>query len=328
MNSLLDGFGVESPAYAAIRFLVYCGVTLLLGALCMRFVVIPRFVQLAGAGAARDAVKFDVAARDVEWLLDAIAHRLQRLIFWALVLLFVGTGLRLAAQYAAFFGPVAWSIASMNPLLLQTVWGHGWLLAIGSLGCATVGTLERLAAKRTGRILLIAGALAFVWSMAMSGHPAAADWPYMAMAVDSLHVLGAGGWIGTLFMLMVVAIPLALTRPSAPNTHENVARFVGIFSPIAMICVATVASTGVIAGWRELGGIGALFTSDYGVKLLWKLGLVAVVALIGAHNWRKITPTLGEAVGTRRMRRSAGAELVVACVVLIVTAVLVATSPP
>jgi putative copper export protein len=56
--------------------------------------------------------------------------------------------------------------------------------------------------------------------------------------------------------------------------------------------------------------------------------VVALVALTGAYNWRRLLPSLGQETGTRRLQRSARVEVAIAIVVLIITAILVATSPP
>ena len=97
------------------------------------------------------------------------------------------------------------------------------------------------------------------------------------------------------------------------------------FSPVALACAGVVAVTGVAAAWWHLGALSALWTSAYGRTLLLKLGLLTLVAAIGAYNWRRVRPTLGHEPGARRLQRSSAAELAVGALVVTVTAVLVAT---
>ena len=59
--------------------------------------------------------------------------------------------------------------------------------------------------------------------------------------------------------------------------------------------------------------------------LLLKLAVLSVVAATGAYNWLRVKPTLGDARGATRVRRSASIELTVGLLVLLVTAILVAT---
>ena len=64
------------------------------------------------------------------------------------------------------------------------------------------------------------------------------------------------------------------------------------------------------------------------VSVLWITGLLAVMAALGAYNWRRVAPALEGADGARRLQKSAGAELLLAVLILAVTAVLVATPTP
>ncbi|WP_373070478.1 CopD family protein [Gemmatimonas sp.] len=316
----METFGVESPGYVVIRFLMYAGITIFFGSISLLRIILPRTAFVPAAG--RDGV-IDVRT--------AIAQRAMRWMGWSLIVLVVVTMLRLAAQHAAFFGSERWSQATMAPLLLQTVWGSGLLLAIATLAIAIAGwraVQPPLVRWHTpGWVLLIASAGALAWSAAMSGHPAAADQQYVAMLVDALHVIGAGGWIGSLALMAGVAVP-ALRTTNGRADHDGIARLVAAFSPVALIFSAVLGATGIIASWRNIGTVNALWSSEYGLVLVRKLVVVAVVAGVGLYNWRWVLPRLGQPIGTSRLRRSATLELVAAGVVLAVTAVLVATSPP
>ena len=319
-SDVMDAFGVESPGYVVIRFLMYAGITIFFGSLSLLRFILPRTTFVPAAG--RDG---DVDVR------TPIVQRAMRWMGWSLVMLVVVTMLRLAAQHAAFFGSQRWSQESMTPLLFQTVWGTGLLLATSALAVAITGfrAVQSTHAYRhaPGWVLLFAAAGAFAWSAAMSGHPAAADYSLVAMLVDALHVIGAGGWIGSLALTAGVAVPVLRTTNGRAD-HDGIARLVGAFSPVALICSAVLGATGIIASWRNIGTVNALWSSEYGLVLVRKLVVVAVVAGVGLYNWRWVLPRLGQAIGTSRLRRSATLELVAAGVVLVVTAVLVATSPP
>jgi putative copper export protein len=64
------------------------------------------------------------------------------------------------------------------------------------------------------------------------------------------------------------------------------------------------------------------------VTLLVKLGLLVGVMLAGAYNWRVVQRRLGPDDAAAQLRRSATVEVVLAVLVLLVTAVLVATPTP
>lgn len=150
-----------------------------------------------------------------------------------------------------------------------------------------------------------------------------------ARLVNPLHVLSAGLWIGTLFVLVVCGIARLLREePVRERRGAIAADMVNAFSPLALVCGALVALFGVITAWRHLKHLDALWTTPYGYGLIAKLCVVAVVFGLGAWNWRRQRPTLGSEEAAVAIRRSARAELIAAAVVLAVTAVLVSLPAP
>ena len=115
---------------------------------------------------------------------------------------------------------------------------------------------------------------------------------------------------------------------SAIGSGPLVASLVRAFHPVALTCGAVVVATGLCATWLRLPAVSSLWDSAYGRVLLLKLALVAIVVMLGALNWRRILPSLGDERSAARITRTAGAELTIAALVLAVTAVLVSTPPP
>jgi len=108
---------------------------------------------------------------------------------------------------------------------------------------------------------------------------------------------------------------------------ETVASLVHAFSPAALAFAAIVALTGLLATWAHLGFTSALWTTSYGRTLLLKLAILAALAAAGAWNWKRVKPALGDEAGAARLRRSVRLELGFGVLVLLVTAILVATPP-
>ena len=172
------------------------------------------------------------------------------------------------------------------------------------------------------------GALALAFTPGMSGHAASTSrLAPLPVVMDAVHVLGAGGWLGSLLVVLIVGIPLAL-RLAPGDRGPAVAALVNAFSPAALWFAGAVVATGVFAAWLHLPEIPALWESAYGRMLLLKLGILSVLFGTGAYNWLRVKPALGDEAAAGRLRRSAIVELVVGAMVLLVTAVLVATSPP
>jgi putative copper export protein len=95
--------------------------------------------------------------------------------------------------------------------------------------------------------------------------------------------------------------------------------------PAAIAGALTV--TGLFAAWVHMGSIPALWESTYGQTLVVKLAVLSGVFGTGAYNWLRLKPALGDELGATRLRRSATVEIAIGILVLLVTAVLVATAP-
>jgi copper transport protein len=240
----------------------------------------------------------------------------------------VGTAvlLRLYAQSYAMHGAArALDRGLVASMLTTTTWGRGWLLQLVGVGVALGGFWGARRGSRRGWMVAGFGVLALAFSPAFSGHAASApQLTALAILADGLHVIGAGGWLGSLLIVLVVGIPAAL-RLEESARHRAVADLINAFSPTALAFAGLTAATGVFAAWIHLGQVSALWQTTYGKTLLVKLAILSVVACTGAYNWRRVKPALGSPTGTVRIRKSARLEVAVGVLVILVTAVLVAT---
>lgn len=304
------GFGVESPAYVAIRWLQYGALLVIIGAIAFALVVL---------GFAQRLLTPPVVA--------AARKRAAGIAFSAAVLLALTALLRLLAQSYALHGEsLAPDLALLSTLLRVTLWGHAWIIEV----VATVIALVAFANARRGRegawklAALAGGAIAL--SMALSGHAAASPTLRpLAIGADTLHIVGAGGWLGSLLLVIVAGIPVVLRSEDAP-TWPAVASLVNAFSPTALVFASVTAVTGVFAAWLHVETIPALWQTRYGQVLLLKLAVLSVTAAIGLYNWQRVKPVLDAGpLGSRRLQRSSAAELAIGVIVLLLTAILVAT---
>jgi putative copper resistance protein D len=112
-------------------------------------------------------------------------------------------------------------------------------------------------------------------------------------------------------------------RPGA-----RTAAMVNRYSPLALMCGGAVVATGLGSTVLRLPTIDSLWTTPYGVALLLKLLFVGFLFGAGAWNWRRMRPRLTGDDAIAPLRSSASFELVLAGVVLVITAVLVALALP
>ena len=146
--------------------------------------------------------------------------------------------------------------------------------------------------------------------------------------VNPLHVLGGGLWIGTLATLAMTMIPMAARGELRGDGSPTLAQVVARFSTLSLGAVTLLIASGLVTAWRHLKHLSALWTTPYGYALIAKLCVVAVVFLLGAFNWRRVSPRLGGDGGAVALERSSRAELAAAAVVLAITALLVSLPSP
>jgi len=304
---------VSETAQAAVRALLLAGIMLVVGAVLF----MARIAPLFDVGS---SVNSTVASTAV----SAVRRRALHMLRLAVTLVAIALAWRLVQQAAAFAdAPSEWT-STVSLVLLQTSWGTGWL--VQGAGLVLVAVASGASTRRAGAawLPLGIGVLALAASPALSGHAIGAPrLVALAVAADTLHVLGAGAWLGTLLVIVVAALPAVSS--AAPGT---LLAMLDRFSPLALASAGAVVLSGAFASWLHLGALDALWTSPYGRTLLVKLGIVACVAALGAYNWRVVTPRLRATGEGAALRRSALVELSLALLLVVVTALLVATPLP
>lgn len=314
-------FDAESPAYVLIRWAQYLGMMLIVGSVTFAVVAIPVLRRASGEPGVARAAGQEAAS----WG------------FYAALLVTAAALGRLVAQTLAFYDPSeAFDPGLVWMIVTQTLWGRGWLLQVagvtavlGGLHAARRGTLQ-FSDMRGGWAFAILGTIALALSSALSGHAAAVPrLPWLAIFFDTMHVLGAGAWLGGLAVLALVGLR---SRSLAPDVtvvpvHLLPALF-DAFAPAALVSVSVVSATGVFASWLHVHDVRLLGTTPYGIRLLLKLVTVAVIVSLGALNWRRLAPKAGQQQGLRNLRVSVAVELALGTLALLITAALVATATP
>jgi copper transport protein len=319
VTDLQNAFDPASAAYAAIRALWFCATTLLIGAVAFRLAIRSRSRLAVGAAliADRRAARIGMAAAAASLL---------------------AAGLRFIAQSISVFGSLS---RDALVLITATTWGRGFVLHVASAlaaliafaaarphGSASAGDAhpddsqpDRAARPAAWWIAAIAAVAAGI-APAFSGHAIASAGQPLPVLADSLHVLAAGVWIGSLFVIMLVA------APPSPGARVPLAPLINAFSPIALAGASVLLVTGAFAGWIHLGAIARLADHPWGRLLSAKVIAFAATAAVGAYNFRRLRPTLGHPATDTRLRRSAAIELTLALLIIVLTAFLAGTSPP
>lgn len=340
-NSNADSaaMGVESPSYVAIRWLEFAALVIVIGTVAFRVLVLPRVSFNNPLNGTAESLASDVSAMMV--------RRLAGLGLTATGLVLVTAFGRLFAERTVMVvGMKSGMSIGLSEIVSHTAWGHAWLLQFGiailaCIGFALARTTKRSA--RTGWTIAAFTALILGVTPSLSGHAIAAPHlRWLGVIADSVHVIAAGGWLGGLFALSVIGIPtvLAVSRRERFGVAPTIAALVSAFSPTALTFATLVVCTGLVSAWLRLGSISGLWRTRYGVVLLVKLGFVMLVFVGGAFNWLRMRGALtrgavsasGENdsshVSVSHFRRSGMLELIAGAIVIVVTAILVATPTP
>lgn len=225
-----------------------------------------------------------------------------------------------------------------------------------AIAVAVCGAAVAAFVWRPGRATIAAVGLCAAAALLVHVHGGHADgrspFRLLDLAVQWVHVTAVGVWIGGLAWLL---LGLRGTSPA-----ERARRVRG-FSTVAGVALVMVLASGVARAAAELGTPGDLVHTSFGVALLVKLALVAVLVGLGAFNRYRVVPALageaapagesravgepapagaaeaGESAGRQSDARESGAarafgrtarvELVVAAAVLAATAVLSGLAP-
>ena len=309
---------VSTKVSAATRWLEFMALLAVVGAVVFRLGVLPRAAR-AMAGTLTDETRVE------------IADTARRLAQAALVLLVIMTVSRFYGEARALLGADRAVDGAALAALLGTRWGIGWSIGAVGIVVAAIGfALVRQRRGETGWVVAAIGSAGAACSPALTGHASTTSPVGIAVITDVAHVVAACAWLGTLLTLLFAALPIVRGTRSMAGIGSGalVASLVRAFHPVALGCAAIVVGSGLVAAWLRLPTVPSLWESDYGRILLLKLAFVALVVVLGAINWRRLLPTLGDDASARRITRTASAELTLAALVLAVTAVLVSTSPP
>ncbi len=252
----------------------------------------------------------------------AVEQRQTRLAAWSLLVTAVLSLLLLQARDMELEPNVdAW-----RSLLLGTTWGRHWCVLAGVVLAGAAASVRRV--SRLVALLLAAG---LAVAMGGLGHAAADDqYPVLVRAVDAVHLLATGAWIGGLGLVAWYS-----RRASASTSPDGAENYWPGFSRVATIAAPVAVVTGLLSGWRrvtaaQVGDAGefmlpplsSLVTAEYGQLLLIKLGLVLVMLGLGQMHRRRVLREHAPSVTAIRF------ELALAFAVLAVTGVLTGTAPP
>ncbi len=166
----------------------------------------------------------------------------------------------------------------------------------------------------------IIGAAVAATSFACVGHARAAVQAATPLLLG-VHVVAVAFWVGALGPLAI-----QVRRREPPELGAVAARF----GRIAMVVVGVLLASGAVVLWILLGSVSELWGSGYGCLACVKIAFVACLLALAAWNKLRLVPRIvaGDPSAVRSLRRTIHAEMVVAGLILLTTAVLTTLAGP
>ena len=314
----------------SVRFIHLASVLLLVGIFGFDLLVGRLALRAAGAKISADFQSFSKARfRIARWSLWLAAGT-------AILGLFIKTATATGLSLTESVDPSA-----IVNVLVGTRFGTVWLVRM-ALFCLLAAVLspELFGWLRNSAQLCIAGLIlsaTLLMSLAIAGHASAAEGVTLLVqiAMDALHLLAAGIWLGGLIPLVMFLNWVKATH--GPSTLLIAQQATAKFSRVGFVSVTVLVLTGLFNAWVLVGGIPPLLGTNYGYLLLAKLGiLIPLMGLASRNRWR-LKPRLSDLANHNdlekmpkllaQLRRSVIAEASLGAAILVIVAIMGITPP-
>ena len=247
---------------------------------------------------------------------------LERLGWLSSLLLLAALLLRAVFQSIEVWGPAeGLSLESLRAVAIDSRWGNRWQWQAGAAALAAFGSLVLLRLPALGGALAWIGAFGVGAALPMTGH---AYGDGLAWTAQSVHIVGAGFWIGTLIVLL--AVPLGLSGISKPEAASIRRFWLQAFAPLAVTGATLLVASGGLLAYRYLPAWDALWTDRYGQILLIKVALSVLVLSFGVRNYVQMHFRPDQY--TDPLPKTVFLEVGFALLVLAATGVLTSTAQP
>ena len=217
-----------------------------------------------------------------------------------------------------FDGLSAAASLTIGPMIMARI-AFGALLAR-----LTRSLLVRGGARQQDLLYILLVLIPYCITLSYGGHSRSQRLPQIGVPADVIHVLAISAWLGGLAIVLVVVIP-------AVKPDEALPAFLR-FGYAAERAVPIIIVTGLVQSFRLHQSVGSLLTSNHGLLLLTKIGVVLAMLSLGNRNRkvlinrRNLTGPRAEISRTILMQRSVY-EFLLGAIAVGITSVLVSVTP-
>jgi len=172
-----------------------------------------------------------------------------------------------------FDGLSAAASLTIGPMIMARI-AFGALLAR-----LTRSLLVRGGARQQDLLYILLVLIPYCVTLSYGGHSRSQRLPQVGVPADVIHVLAISAWLGGLAVVLAVVIPSVKPDQALPAFLR--------FGYAAERAVPIIIITGLVQSFRLHQSVGSLLTSDHGLLLLAKTGVVLAMLSLGNRN-RKV----------------------------------------
>ena len=217
-----------------------------------------------------------------------------------------------------FDGLSAAASLTIGPMIMARI-AFGALLAR-----LTRSLLVRGGARQQDLLYILLVLIPYCVTLSYGGHSRSQRLPQVGVPADVIHVLAISAWLGGLAVVLAVVIPSVKPDQALPAFLR--------FGYAAERAVPIIIVTGLVQSFRLHQSVGSLLTSDHGLLLLAKTGVVLAMLSLGNRNRkvlvnrRNLTGPRAEISRTILVQRSVY-EFLLGAIAVGITSVLVNVTP-
>jgi len=217
-----------------------------------------------------------------------------------------------------FDGLSAAASLTIGPMIMARI-AFGALLAR-----LTRSLLVRGGARQQDLLYILLVLIPYCVTLSYGGHSRSQRLPQVGVPADVIHVLAISAWLGGLAVVLAVVIPSVKPDQALPAFLR--------FGYAAERAVPIIIITGLVQSFRLHQSVGSLLTSDHGLLLLAKTGVVLAMLSLGNRNRkvlvnrRNLTGPRAEISRTILVQRSVY-EFLLGAIAVGITSVLVSVTP-
>jgi putative copper resistance protein D len=262
---------------------------------------------------------FVVTGRDKASGLDAYRAS-RRLLFGAALLLAL-------TEVSSILTSAAILVGTANISFVEATGANFFLFgAVAAVAALTLAAIIAFSKSSLPAASLLPAAVVLAASIATSHAAARLEQRELLIFFTVLHQAATAAWIGGLPYLFLATAKTPILKVGSGT--PLVPTFVSRFSRMAQISVAALLVGGAGLSWAYAGSISGLYGTSYGLMIIAKAMLFALVLLVGGLNFFVVKQvSQGEYKLVRRLRRFSEVEIGIGFTAILAAASLTSQAP-